>query len=356
MPTSITGKGAFLWKLDRCLPVDAIVDQCARANLSHLIIKVADGDSAYAPNAPYLPSLLERLRQRLPNLAVLGYQYLYSGCWFDRASSSYLYNPNWSTPGNEAATIARLFSALALDGIVLDVEGEFEHYNPATRATSYAAALRPLIPAHTPIALSTFRYVDVHPDLPWRTFAALCTHAMPQVYWMGESSDTAGAANLNKSLAQYQRLYTSFNLPLAFVPTGAAFHESGWGATPKQFEIFCERAAALDLSSVNLWEYWFAAVEKPEFWEVYSKFEFASPTPPPTPTPTPTPPPPPLYHILTVNVGVGASANIRSKPWGPIVATVPNLTTLASPASLRASDGSLWWNIGSGYIADSVVK
>lgn len=350
MPAHLNGKGIYVWQVSRALPYETLLENIARANLSHIIIKVAEGSSPY--NSAYLPALIPTLRAAFPRLKIFGYQYLYCGCWFDRRSSSYQYNASWSTPQQEARTLAAQYRSLSLDGVVLDVEGEFEHYNQDGRAAVYTSTLRKELPDAL-VALSSFRYPapNFHPDVPWATFAALCSIVMPQVYWMGNDQPDAGVDNLDKSYQQYKELYDRLSLTLEYAPTGAAFHENGWGATPAQVSNFLASLRAHpEIVAVNLWEYWFAAVEKPAFWDVLAKFEFAPPATPPAPPA----PPPGQPKLLTVSVQ-GSYANVRSAPWGKILATIPDKTTLYAADSILASDGTLWWQIGSGYLANSVV-
>ena len=66
-----------------------------------------------------------------------------------------------------------------MDGFVLDREGHYtgKYYS----AKTFMDLLRKEI-TKTPIALSSYRYPNYHPQLPWDEFLSQCDLNMPQVY------------------------------------------------------------------------------------------------------------------------------------------------------------------------------
>jgi hypothetical protein len=107
--------------------------------------------------------------------------------------------------------------------------------------------LRASFPA-LPIALSSYRYPTLHPQLPWQAFLEKCDLNMPQVYWLLAHNP---AEQLNRSVNEFQAL-----VPFRpIIPVGAAFYEHNWSPAPEEVVQFMQTAQVLNLSAANFWEW-----------------------------------------------------------------------------------------------------
>jgi hypothetical protein len=230
----LQGKGLFTWKIPNCEHGDAnkIADVAADAGLTHLVLKVADGTGAY--NGTWgqandtLTPLVNELRSR--GIKVFGWHYLYG-----------------NEPNSESIMAIRRIRQFNLDGYVLDVEKEYKMAGKKAAAVRFMNQLREAYPALA-IALSSYRYPSLHPQVPWEVFLEHCTLNMPQVYWMK-------AHNPGEQLVKCVREFRGMKHSCPIFPTGAAFKEAGWQPTAAEVVEFMNKAKELNLSGVNFWEW-----------------------------------------------------------------------------------------------------
>jgi hypothetical protein len=233
----LQGKGFFTWKLPNCENGDPkkVADQAVAAGLTHLVIKVADGTGAYNGNwgdpKDHITPLANELRSR--SIKVYGWHYLYG-----------------DAPNGEANMAIRRIRQFNLDGYVLDVEKEYKNPGKKAAAQRFMSQLRSAFPALT-IALSSYRYPSLHPQVPWEVFLEHCTLNMPQVYWMK-------AHNPGEQLVKCVREFRAMDHSRPIFPTGAAFKEAGWLPTANEVLEFMRVSKELNLNGVNFWE-WSAA-------------------------------------------------------------------------------------------------
>lgn len=260
----LNGKGYYIWQVSACEGgnIPAIVQAAVDAGLQHVLVKAADGDGKFnmrrTPTGwkdDILPALVPALQAA--GIEVWGWQYVY------------LYNP-----AGEAKVARERIAQLGLQGWVIDAEAEAKHKPAQTKA--YMAGLI----TNVPLALSTYRYPSLHQELAWATWLAGVDLVMPQVYWM---QATNAGQQLALSYGQYQQMAAARNLP--YLPTGAAFYEKGWGATPAQVLEFMTQAQAMGLPGVNFWS-WQHARAIPGMWEAIAGFDWdKDPAPGPAPVP-----------------------------------------------------------------------
>jgi hypothetical protein len=242
----LEGKGFFTWKLPQCENGDPkkIADLAVSAGLTHLVVKVADGTGAYHGNwgdtKDYITPLVNELRSR--GLKVFGWHYLYG-----------------NEPNGEATIAMRRIRQFNLDGYVLDVEREYKEAGKKSAAKRFIGQLRSAYPALT-IALSSYRFPSLHPQIPWDEFLEGCSINMPQVYWMK-------AHNPGEQLIKCVREFQGKPHSRPIFPTGSAFKEAGWQPTAMEVLEFMRVAKELNLSGVNFWE-WSSARSDPGagFW------------------------------------------------------------------------------------------
>jgi hypothetical protein len=252
---TIEGKGFFTWKLPNCEHGDPklIASWARTANLTHMMIKVADGTMLYNGNwndpRDYTSPLVMELRTN--GIKVWGWHYIYGD------------NPTGEA--NIAITRIRQYN---LDGYVIDVEKEYKQSGKAASAKRFMATVRSACPT-VPIALSSYRFPSLHPQIPWTEFLNACTLNMPQVYWMK-------AHNPGDQLTRCVKEFAAKSPSLPIIPTGAAFREFGWQPTDSEVLDFFKKAKELNLSGVNFWEWSDArSINMPKVWDVIEKFNWS---------------------------------------------------------------------------------
>ncbi len=254
---TLTGKGYYIWIVKQCEngDPDRIAALARDANLSHVLVKIADGafpynidlDNGYDYARPAIKKLQEQ------NIQVWGWQYVYG-----------------DYPEQEGEIAVKRALELGVDGFVVNAEVEYQNYAKAPAASRYMNILRSNL-GSMPIALSSYRYPSYHANFPWANFLERCDYNMPQVYWV-KSHNNAGE--------QLQRCVNEFKQMKPFrpiIPTGPTYKESGWIPTKTEVVEFMTVAKRLGLSAVNFW-YWDGARRyMPEFWNLVRDYEYDSP-------------------------------------------------------------------------------
>ena len=252
---ALEGKGFFTWKIPRCENGDAgqIVAQAKSAGLTHLVIKVADGPTVYngtwGDPKDYTTPVVHALQSA--GVQVWGWHYIYG-----------------DYPTGEASVAVARIRQYNLDGYVLDVEKEFKEDGKWKAAQKFMNHLRAECPDLT-IALSSYRFPSLHPQVPWKTFLEQCDLNMPQVYWLKAHNP---ADQLERSVTELQAKKPS----LPVIPTGAAFREYGWQPTEAEVLDFFKKARELNLSAVNFWEWSDARSGTiPGVWEAIKNYQWS---------------------------------------------------------------------------------
>jgi hypothetical protein len=227
VPSAFRGNGMWVWQLEKTAggDVDAIAARAAAAQVSTVFVKAGDGAR---PWAQFSPLLVGALHQR--GLRACAWQFVYG-----------------ADPAGEAAVAAAAIAAGA-DCFVIDAETQYEgRYAAAQR---YMTALRGAAGPSYPIGLTSFPYVDYHPNLPFSVFLGPggAQVNLPQVYWkdIGGTVDAVSAHTL-----AHNRIYGAPIAPLGqtyqspsaddvrrFRQVWAAYGSAGlswwsWQATPE---------------------------------------------------------------------------------------------------------------------------
>jgi len=288
----VKGKGYFTWKLIECEGGDAqeIVETARAANLSHVLVKIADGADRYNISVD-LPLIVRRLQEA--GILVLGWHYTYGGVWIDRFGTPHYGGPS---PAQEALVGGQYALELGVDGYVIDAEVEYKYLEQHARAASFMRTLRAVVGPEMPVALSSYRYPSLHPQLPWVEFMTGCNINMPQVYWMMAHNP---AEQLERCVAEFSAMTP--RLPI--IPTGATFTERGWAPTEGEVTAFLAAAERLGLEAVNFWEWSDARRRLPGLWEAVANYEYEG-------TPPEPPPAGPGMDLVVLTEGL----RIRSRP------------------------------------------
>lgn len=264
----LQGKGMYLWRIMNAEGGDpaAIAETAVQAGLTHVLVKIADGRGTYNTykvaqgrkifNSPdgvdQVPAVVAALRNR--GIRVWGWQYIYG-----------------HYPLVEARMAIQRIRQFNLEGFVVNAEIEFEQRGMEGPARTYMQELRSALP-DTALGFSSFRYPLMHRALPWETFLNYCDINMPQVYWVGGNNP---GAQLERSLREFQ----SMGITKPFFPTGAAYGEHGWRATPAQVTAFLQAVKNMGLAGCNFWEWSFARQRDSELWNPVQNFAWATPEP-----------------------------------------------------------------------------
>ena len=256
---TLTGKGYYIHVVKNCESgdPDKIATLAREANLSHVLVKIADGAFPYNVDLnngyDYAKPAIKKLQAQ--NIQVWGWQYVYG-----------------DYPDQEAEIAVKRALELGVDGFVVNAEIQYENKSKATAAKKYMTILRNNL-GKIPVALSSYRYPSYHINLPWGAFLEQCDYNMPQVYWV-KSHDNAGE-QLKKCVNEFQKI-APFR---PIIPTGPTYKESGWIPTKAEVVDFMVTAKQLGLSAVNFW-YWDGARRyMPEFWNLVKDYEFTDPIP-----------------------------------------------------------------------------
>jgi predicted SnoaL-like aldol condensation-catalyzing enzyme len=254
---TLTGKGYFIWMVKQCENgnPDRIAALAKESNLSHVLIKIADGVFPYNVNpdteVDEVKPVIEKLHEQ--GIAVWGWHYIYG-----------------QKPKLEADAVVIRARELGIDGFVVNAEKAYEDSGNEKAAEVYMKVIRENF-GSMPIALSSYRYPSFHPNLPWAAFLEYCDYTMPQVYWV-QSHNNAGE-QLLRCVEQYQEI-SPFR---PIIPTGPTFKESGWIPYKDEIVEFFQTAQQLGLSAVNFW-YWDGARRYlPKFWDLVGDYPFATP-------------------------------------------------------------------------------
>ncbi|MFH1908967.1 MAG: hypothetical protein ABIL11_16575 [Chloroflexota bacterium] len=262
---ALQGKGFYTLLLPECEAGDPLAITCAArdAGLSHVLVKIADGTQPFGLDATGQDLSLPVIQAlHAAGIAVWGWHAVYG-----------------DDPTGEAALAIIRVQELALDGYVLSAGAAYEQADKAQAARAFMTALR--ADWDVPIALSSYRFPNFHPELPWAAFLEKCDAVMPQVYW--EAAHNAGS-QLRESLRQYKALPNA----RPCIPTGAAYGRlGGWAPNLEDVADFINTAKDLGVEAVNFYSWDTCRSYLSPVWDLIANF--AWPAPPQTSAPIPTP-------------------------------------------------------------------
>jgi hypothetical protein len=241
-----------VWNCERGDP-NAILAEAQMADLSHVLIKVADGSNTYNYDKQRRIDLAAPVVRLLKNqgMQVWGWQYV-------RGDDSL----------SEARKAIQRINELSLDGFVVNAEVEYKQPGKDVAARKYMSELRNALPDMV-FALSSYRFPAYHPQFPFRDFLNYCDYNMPQVYWQGAHNP---AAQLTKSVREFQNMQPSRPV----IPTGSAYAYGGWQPTADDIQNFLQTAKQLGLSAANFWSWDYCRQHLPHLWDKVRDFPWPS--------------------------------------------------------------------------------
>jgi hypothetical protein len=245
---SLNGKGYFIWKIPYCDRGDpaAIAARAKAANLTHVLIKIADGSTwpynfDFDRNLDLIPPVKEALEGE--GIEVWGWHYV-----------------RGDDPVSEARLAVERTLTLGMSGYVIDAEGEYRTKTKWAAATRFMQEIRAGLPK-LPIALSTYRYPRMHADFPFKPFLEYCDLSMPQVYFEQMHDPEA---QLELTVEQYMALQPARPI----VPTAPTYARGKWSPSVDEITRFFNKARELGLSGANAWSWDFAA--RPEYMHLWN--------------------------------------------------------------------------------------
>jgi len=252
----LQGKGFFIWRIPYTDNGDIrrIIDAAQQADLSHVLIKVANADDYYNydfdKNIDLVKPLANAFRQA--GIAVWGWHYIYGG-----------------NPIAEARVSVQRIRELGLDGFVVDAEAEFKADGMAAVARTYMQELRSNLGSGYPIALSAYRFPYYHPTFPFSAFLEYCDFNMPQVYWQEAHNPVY---QLEKSVHDFQTLEPFRPI----IPTGAAYPAGDWSPTPQDVFNFMQAVQNLHIPATNFWSWEHSRRYLPDVWDEIANYDWPS--------------------------------------------------------------------------------
>lgn len=250
---SLKGKGFFIWKIIDCEKGDpkAIANVAKKANLTHVILKIADGAFPYnvnrQTNYDYVGPVVDSLRS--VGIEVWGWHYVYG-----------------DYPTSEGNIAVKRMKEFELSGYVIDAEIEYKEPGKKNAAKAYMNILKKNLP-NIPLALSSYRFPTFHPQLPWKEFLEYCDYNMPQVYW--EQSHNA-EANLRRTVKEFQNL----NPFRPIIPTGPTYRAGSWVPKTEDLDEFLEVSKELKLDAANFFSWDECRPAYPHLWKVIEEFDW----------------------------------------------------------------------------------
>jgi hypothetical protein len=244
------GKGFYIWQVARCEggDVGAMGNLATQAQFSHVLVKIADASSAYnvtATGVDLARNVVIAMHER--NILCLGWHYVYG---YD--------------PVGEANIAIQRIQQTGVDGYVIDAEAQYKEPGKEEAARIFMSRLRQVLPTF-PIALSSYRYPTLHPQLPWTAFLEKCDYNMPQVYWVG-------AHNPGDQLIRCVREFQNITPWRPIIPTGSAYLQGDWRPTMSDIEEFLRVAQNLNLAAANFWEWAHTRLYLPELWNAVAAY------------------------------------------------------------------------------------
>lgn len=224
---NLKGKGIFLKNISDCRAghVNQITDLVREANLSFIIIKIADGieisNTDGSKDQYTLGELVASLRAQ--DISIWGWHHIYG-----------------QEPEKEASLAADRISHLSLDGYAVNADNEFQLPQSKTSASIFLNLLRQGIP-NVPVALNSYKFPSIHPRFPWNVFLERCDYIIPQIFWF--NAHHIASTQLQRSIKEYKSLAPF----LPVFPCGPLIKKWGWVPYPDEIEEFMTTSQSLGL-------------------------------------------------------------------------------------------------------------
>lgn len=259
----LLGKGFYIWQIQNSAPdASTLVARAQQAGLSHVIIKIADGDSSYpiddATNEHLTQASINALKKA--GITVAGWTFAYGAK---------------AEPEDQAQIFANRIKQFDLPVAVVNAQHLSGRRWSATSARKFMETLTEALGTGVQIVFSS-PPIDVNTDFPHEEFIEKAQAIMPQAYWVARDGGDP-KRRLQDVYSLYMQRYPTQN----FIAHGSAFYgdqefqgdEFYWEPTANQITQFINQAGALNLDAVNFWS-WQQAWEKRTLWDAVSAYPF----------------------------------------------------------------------------------
>ena len=248
------GKGWYIWVVTQTMggsPAQ-IAAAAKSAGLGHVLWHIHDGylDEKHVAGGADLT----------PFIAAMEAEGIESWAW------GAVYRTTWSQGADRV--IAAFKNHPQLKGYVIDAEAPFK--GAYAEATALMNKLRYNLPS-TPIGLSSYRFPNYHPTLPWSEFRSQCDFDMPQVYWELDYRDDAGELQLESSM----KIFSTMDPKLPYIPTGPAYKVGDWKTTSAQVLSLLDAARSKGLSAVNFWVWYQSMRDLPSVYNTIMEYKWS---------------------------------------------------------------------------------
>jgi hypothetical protein len=324
---TLQGKGFFTFNLQECEGGDpaSILAAAQAAGLSHVIFKIADGTQPFGGEVTL--SVVQALHDA--GIAAWGWHLIHG-----------------ANPMREAAIAIERARALGIDGYVIVAEDEYNRPGTSAAPRQFMSAVRAAL--KVPIALSSYRFPNFHPEFPWSGFLEFCDLHMPRIAWE-QTHNTA--AQIHESRRQSDALPNS----RPFVPTAMLSTAFGWVPSVHEVNEFLNTARALGLPAVNFFNWDACRRASPQLWDAIAAFAWPLPVKESRPTPNPVhipkkpafaPPDAFLTRFLTAfNHRQAAQMGAL---YAPSAVQVKSDQILSSPADIQSSYAAFFKDLPAG--------
>jgi hypothetical protein len=234
------GKFGTLWKGTHIGGLAKSIQLAHFLNLAGVSLKIGDHHSDHSRSFPDMAEAVAAFKAEGFWVAV--WHYIYGGVWIDKDNKPQTFG---SSPEAEADFARRMIDELEPCLYLVDAEREYKVSNQQARAIRF---MNRLGAPGIPVALNSYRFPNVHPELPWAEFlfgGSGCQFHSPQVY----HGPGRAVHDLNESMRQLK-----LRCDLPFLPMGRAYIGDGH-ADPKPHELidFFQRCLEVDIPAASFW-------------------------------------------------------------------------------------------------------
>lgn len=311
----MNGFGFMVYQLPKLPPPAQMLPVLRAMGVQWLSIKVADGTGTYNQTGGNDKILRDE------NIAIYQAAGIRVGGW------GYTYGVQ---PGPEAARAAERIDKLNLDFWQINAEKEYRKTGGKKSAETYIKTLAGEVNKKFHVSLCSYRYpVASQPDFPWGGWLNndLVTSVSPQVYWLQARNPVA---QLTRCRTEYA---TTTHLPV--IPIGCTFGERGWEPLAVEIGDFSAAAGANHgFYSLD----WMISHQRADWLDALGGMLPVEAAP-----------------AVPDCIRVKTKLNLRSKPMGTIIGSVPPRLVLPVDDS-QIYQGKVWYRSGPAWFAGWCVE
>jgi hypothetical protein len=225
------------------------VAQAKDLGLTEVCLKVVDGRwECWGSNSPQncelLPGTINALRSE--GIGVSGWGWTWGGRYI-----AGIFRKSVDIAHQEGVLAGEICEKYALSSFWVDAEKEYVRDGMAPVAEAYMLGFESVAPDVNHF-LCSYRFpLTYQRKFPVHQFGTYMEGWAPQVYWIQDNRDHAGAIQLEISFNQYQDKIRE----LPYIGVAPTYVAAGpWTATGLQLRLFFEKAVELGCAGVSIWD------------------------------------------------------------------------------------------------------